>query len=158
MAAEPSESTRREYAAGMNRVVDYIEEHLTDTLDLERLAAVACFSPFHFHRLFRAWIGGDAAGVCSPAASGARGSVIRLPSLQEHFRYRTGLRILQFRRIRARLQRGIRRFRERVEKAQDLSIESQAVGSGRRGFFGILKTAGSHAPQQGDEMNGLVSR
>jgi AraC family transcriptional regulator len=41
----------------MNRVVDYIQRHLTDPLDLEQLAAVACFSPFHFHRLFRAWMG-----------------------------------------------------------------------------------------------------
>src|ERR1700691_6151672 len=41
----------------MNRVVDYIQNHLAEPLDLERLAAVACFSPFHFHRLFRAWMG-----------------------------------------------------------------------------------------------------
>ena len=41
----------------MNRVVDHIQSHLADPLDLERLAAVACFSPFHFHRLFHAWIG-----------------------------------------------------------------------------------------------------
>lgn len=52
-----SEATRREYAARMNRVVDHIQAHLTDPLDLEQLAAVACFSPFHFHRLFRAWMG-----------------------------------------------------------------------------------------------------
>ena len=57
MAGEASESTRREYAARMNRVVDYIQAHLTEPLDLEQLAAVACFSPFHFHRLFRAWMG-----------------------------------------------------------------------------------------------------
>jgi AraC family transcriptional regulator len=52
-----TESTRNEYAARMNRVVDYIQGHLGDPLDLERLAAVACFSPFHFHRLFSAWMG-----------------------------------------------------------------------------------------------------
>ena len=47
-----------EYAARMNRVVDHIQTHLADPLDLEQLAAaVACFSPFHFHRLFRAWMG-----------------------------------------------------------------------------------------------------
>jgi len=57
MVAEVSEATRREYAARMNRVVDYIQGHLADPLDLGRLAAVACFSPFHFHRLFRAWTG-----------------------------------------------------------------------------------------------------
>jgi AraC family transcriptional regulator len=41
----------------MNRVVDYIQNHLADPLDLEQLASVACFSPFHFHRLFRGWMG-----------------------------------------------------------------------------------------------------
>jgi AraC family transcriptional regulator len=54
---QATESTRNEYAARMNRVVDYIQGHLADPLDLERLAAVACFSPFHFHRLFSAWMG-----------------------------------------------------------------------------------------------------
>src|ERR1700704_4132420 len=57
MAIASSEYTRREYAARMNRVVDHIQTHLADPLDLEQLAAVACFSPFHFHRLFRAWMG-----------------------------------------------------------------------------------------------------
>jgi AraC family transcriptional regulator len=57
MVIETSASTRREYAARMNRVVDYIQEHLAEPLDLEQLAAIACFSSFHFHRLFRAWMG-----------------------------------------------------------------------------------------------------
>ena len=48
MVTEASESTRREYAARMNRVLDHIQSHLADSLDLEQLAAVACFSPFHF--------------------------------------------------------------------------------------------------------------
>ncbi len=52
-----SEATRAEYAARMNRVVDHIQENLDEPLNLERLAAIACFSPFHFHRLFRAWMG-----------------------------------------------------------------------------------------------------
>jgi AraC family transcriptional regulator len=46
-----SQSTRKEYAARMNRVVDHIQRHLSEPLDLERIAAIACFSPFHFHRL-----------------------------------------------------------------------------------------------------------
>jgi AraC family transcriptional regulator len=54
---EATESTRREYAARMNRVIDHIQKHLNDQLNLEHLAAIACFSPFHFHRLFRAWTG-----------------------------------------------------------------------------------------------------
>lgn len=57
MPLDVSEATRREYAARLNRVVDQIQAHLADPLDLELLARVACFSPFHFHRLFRAWTG-----------------------------------------------------------------------------------------------------
>src|SRR5258708_11184711 len=41
----------------MNRGVEHIQAHLADPGDLERLAGGACFSPFHFHRLFRAWMG-----------------------------------------------------------------------------------------------------
>ena len=37
--------------------MDHIEQHLDQPLDLETLAAVAHFSAFHFHRLFRAWTG-----------------------------------------------------------------------------------------------------
>ena len=45
------------YAQRMNRVLDYVDAHLDADLDLPSLAAVACFSPFHFHRLFMAWMG-----------------------------------------------------------------------------------------------------
>lgn len=50
-------SARSEYISRINRVIDYIESHLEDELRLEQLAAVACFSPFHFHRIFRAIVG-----------------------------------------------------------------------------------------------------
>jgi AraC family transcriptional regulator len=41
----------------MHRVQAYIDQHLGDTLVLAELAAVANFSPFHFHRQFTAWMG-----------------------------------------------------------------------------------------------------
>jgi AraC-like DNA-binding protein len=41
----------------MHRVLEHIDRHLDETLELETLAAVANFSPFHFHRLFAAWMG-----------------------------------------------------------------------------------------------------
>lgn len=49
--------TRREYAARINRVQDYIADHLDDELRLETLAGVAGFSPWHFHRVFRGMTG-----------------------------------------------------------------------------------------------------
>ncbi len=51
------ELRRAEYAARFNRVVDHIQAHLVEAMDLETLAGVACFSPYHFHRLFHGWMG-----------------------------------------------------------------------------------------------------
>ena len=48
---------RREYVRRMHRVFEHIDTHLGEPLDLNELAAVAHFSPFHFHRLFTAWMG-----------------------------------------------------------------------------------------------------
>lgn len=45
------------YADRIQRVVDHLAEHLDDALDLEALARVACFSPYHFHRVYRALLG-----------------------------------------------------------------------------------------------------
>lgn len=41
----------------MHRVLEYIDLELDHELELETLARVANFSPFHFHRLFTAWFG-----------------------------------------------------------------------------------------------------
>ncbi len=46
-----------EYLSRINRVIDHIEVHLADRLTLDELAQVACFSPYHFHRLFAAMVG-----------------------------------------------------------------------------------------------------
>jgi len=51
------ETSRLEYAQRVNRVIDHIRAHLAEDLSLERLARVAAFSPFHFHRIFRAITG-----------------------------------------------------------------------------------------------------
>ncbi|WP_419735584.1 AraC family transcriptional regulator [Pseudomonas sp. COR18] len=46
-----------EYTRRMNRVLEHIDHHLDQPLELAELAAIAHFSPFHFHRLFSAWVG-----------------------------------------------------------------------------------------------------
>ena len=53
---QPRES-RSEYERRIHRVLAHIDAHLAEPLALESLAAVAHFSPFHFHRLFTAWCG-----------------------------------------------------------------------------------------------------
>lgn len=57
MPAEPTSTHRHAYVARINRVVDYIDTHIDQGLDLATLAEVAHFSPWHFHRLFLAMTG-----------------------------------------------------------------------------------------------------
>lgn len=52
-----SRDSRSEYESRMHRVLEYVDQHLDESLDLNTLAEVAYFSSFHFHRLFTAWMG-----------------------------------------------------------------------------------------------------
>lgn len=49
--------SREEYGRRINKVQDYIEEKLNDTLALAELADIAGFSKYHFHRIFSALTG-----------------------------------------------------------------------------------------------------
>lgn len=42
------------YINRIDKVVDYIDDHLNKDLSLDKLAEIACFSTFHFHRVFSA--------------------------------------------------------------------------------------------------------
>jgi AraC family transcriptional regulator len=44
----------KNYHGRMRRVLDYIDQHLDDNLDLETVSRVAAFSKYHFHRQFTA--------------------------------------------------------------------------------------------------------
>src|SRR5271154_386421 len=46
-----------EYARRINRVIDYLRGNLDRQVKLQELAKVACFSEFHFHRIFGAIAG-----------------------------------------------------------------------------------------------------
>jgi AraC family transcriptional regulator len=50
-------STILDYSRRIERVVQHIGDHLDEPLDLGALAEVACFSPYHFHRIYRALTG-----------------------------------------------------------------------------------------------------
>jgi AraC family transcriptional regulator len=49
--------TRLDYGRRIDRAVTHIADHLDEPLDFARLAEVACFSPYHFHRIFKAMTG-----------------------------------------------------------------------------------------------------
>ncbi len=45
--------TLENYRNRIMQVVDYIWQHLDSDMDANALAEVACFSPYHFHRIYR---------------------------------------------------------------------------------------------------------
>jgi AraC-like DNA-binding protein len=58
MSNERAETaTELDYSQRLVRVLVHVHEHLDDPLPLDDLAAIAHFSPFHFHRIFSGMIG-----------------------------------------------------------------------------------------------------
>lgn len=51
------ELLRKEYTLRINKVIDFIDQHLDEELNLETLSNVSNFSKFHFHRIFSAFMG-----------------------------------------------------------------------------------------------------
>ena len=54
---EQRASTIEEYHQRVNLVVEYINNHLGEEIDLEMLADISHFSPYHFHRIMKAFLG-----------------------------------------------------------------------------------------------------
>lgn len=50
-------TTKLIYIERIQQVLHHLETHLDRDLPLEALAELACFSPFHFHRIFRGVVG-----------------------------------------------------------------------------------------------------
>src|ERR1700761_3046911 len=48
---------RARYETRLARVLDHIYDHLDEPLDIERLAHIACLSPYHWHRIYQAMYG-----------------------------------------------------------------------------------------------------
>jgi len=45
------------YQQQLNKVIEFIGKHLDEKLTLTQLSDIACFSKYHFHRLFTAYTG-----------------------------------------------------------------------------------------------------
>jgi AraC family transcriptional regulator len=45
------------YEERLNRVTAYIHDHLDDEIDLNKLADIACLSPYHWHRIYHSMRG-----------------------------------------------------------------------------------------------------
>lgn len=50
-------STREEYRRKINVAVEYINTHLDQEIRLDTLADISCLSPYHFHRILKAFLG-----------------------------------------------------------------------------------------------------
>ena len=50
-------STRKEYARRVDAALEFIDRNIDAAISLKTLASVAHFSPFHFHRIFLAFVG-----------------------------------------------------------------------------------------------------
>lgn len=48
---------RQQYLQRMELAMNYVEQHLAEPLDLATIAQAANFSPYHFHRIFKALTG-----------------------------------------------------------------------------------------------------
>ena len=55
-------ATLNDYKRRLLRVLVHIQAHLDEALTLEDLAGLACFSPFHFHRIFKGMVGESVQG------------------------------------------------------------------------------------------------
>jgi len=53
----PQELSKSEYITRINRVMEYIEHQINHQINLDSMAQIAHFSPFHFHRIFTVLVG-----------------------------------------------------------------------------------------------------
>lgn len=51
------EETQNEYHKAISRVLGYMHTHLNENPGIDTLSGIACVSPYHFHRMFKAIIG-----------------------------------------------------------------------------------------------------
>lgn len=50
-------TTQEDYRQRVDKIVCYIREHLDSEIDIRTLAELSAFSPFHFHRIMRGYLG-----------------------------------------------------------------------------------------------------
>lgn len=82
----PQQKKHLDYTQRMQRVCDYIDNHLADALTLDQLCQIAHFSKFHFHRQFANSLGLTVAQFIRQA---------RLKRASYQLAFRTDIKILE---------------------------------------------------------------
>lgn len=82
------------YAIRLTRVSSYIHDHLDEELSLDRLAEIACLSPYHWHRIYQAHFGESVAATVKRlrlqrAAAELAHSSLPIPEIAARARYDT---------------------------------------------------------------------
>ena len=49
--------TQNFYFERINKVIQYINNHLDENPDISKLAEIGNYSPYHFHRIMKAYLG-----------------------------------------------------------------------------------------------------
>lgn len=154
--------TAAEYRRRVNHVVDYIERHLSEPLDLEQLATLAAFSKYHFHRIFFAQTGETPVQflsrlrlekACTLLVANRDRSVTEvafevgytdMAAFARAFRRAHGMSPTEYRRRRSNLSTdvsklGISNRNERTEEQRTASYDSSNTSS-RRNDMPVLQT------------------
>ena len=54
---EPKTNTSAEYTRRLSKALEFIDQHLDQSIRLDDIAKSSYFSPYHFHRIFHALVG-----------------------------------------------------------------------------------------------------
>ncbi|TMU50956.1 AraC family transcriptional regulator [Flagellimonas algicola] len=86
-----STDNRQLYHQKLNRVLEYIHNHLDEKIDVKALAELSHFSPFHFHRITRAMLGEPIGAYINRVRLEAAAKMIRYTTLSmEEIGYNIG--------------------------------------------------------------------
>lgn len=164
-------ASRREYERRINRVIDHVQTHLVGDLKLERLADIAAFSPFHFHRVFTAITGETLADfVRRTRLERAAAALLRAPdanvlgialecgfssaaTFARAFKAQFGMNATQWRGDGGRKWRQAHRSRDKLGKAKRKpdQIQNQSQRKNRKASVERIR----HRPATGTEGNAM---
>lgn len=78
----------------VNKVVEYINQHLESSLDIKTLAEISCFSRFHFHKIMRAFLKEPLYGYISRIRLETAARYLRYSQLSvQEIAYKTGYEV-----------------------------------------------------------------